>query len=312
MRLQVQEIRYGRHAAARHPTLGRWGLERAWRLQQGAGVHIDLTSEDLSETKLSGTNLSKADLSRTNLTRSSLTDADLSDADLREANLQRANLNGANLNRANLAGANLRRAILREADLREAKGIPEADFTDARVGIRTLRDPGTDLRGARFVGLAAPYDPTALAQTSIERLRIADPRDVQEIAAEQIGLLDVYRREALRQSQLSFWVALCGSVAGLALFVAAVAVSLLHGLQLASVVPLVAGAVVEIVSGVVFYLYGQTSSQLSAFHSRLEVLQHYMLANSICESLSETERDKARAALIGEISRAPADQPRSQ
>jgi hypothetical protein len=30
-----------------------------------------------------------------------------------------------------------------------------------------------------------------------------------------------------------------------------------------------------------------------------------MLANSICESLSEAERDKARAALIGEISRTP-------
>ncbi len=57
--------------------------------------------------------------------------------------------------------------------------------------------------------------------------------------------------------------------------------------------------------GVVFYLYGQTTSQLSAFHSRLEVLQHYLLANSMCEGLSEDERDKARAALIGEISRAP-------
>ena len=284
----------------------------AWRRQQGAGVHIDLTSEDLSETKLSRTNLSKADLSSTNLTRSSLTDADLSEADLREANLQRANLNGANLNRANLAGANLRRATLREADLREAKGIEEADFTDALVGRQTRYDPGVRLRGARFAELLAPYDPAAPAiQTSIERLSIADPQDVQEIAAVQIGLLDVYRREALRQSKLSFWVALCGSVAGLALFVAAVAISLLHGLQLASVVPLVAGAVVEIVSGVVFYLYAQTSSQLSAFHSRLEVLQHYMLANSICESLSETERDKARAALIGEISLRP-DQPRSQ
>ena len=46
------------------------------------------------------------------------------------------------------------------------------------------------------------------------------------------------------------------------------------------------------------------SSQLSAFHSQLEVLQRYLLANSICEGLSEAERDKARAALIGETSRA--------
>jgi hypothetical protein len=68
-------------------------------------------------------------------------------------------------------------------------------------------------------------------------------------------------------------------------------------------VPLVSGAVVEVVSGLVFYLYGKTSSQLSAFHSRLEVLQRYLLANSICESLDGEARNTARAALIQEISR---------
>ena len=83
----------------------------------------------------------------------------------------------------------------------------------------------------------------------------------------------------------------------------AVGFSLLHGLGLASVVPLITGAIVNVVSGIVFMLYGKTSSQLSAFHNQLEVLQRYLLANSICEGLSEAERDKARAALIGEISR---------
>jgi hypothetical protein len=33
-----------------------------------------------------------------------------------------------------------------------------------------------------------------------------------------------------------------------------------------------------------------------------------LLANSICESLSKAERDKARGALIAEISRTPAAQ----
>ena len=84
----------------------------------------------------------------------------------------------------------------------------------------------------------------------------------------------------------------------------AVVFSLLNGLGVTSV-PLIAGAVVEVVSGVVFYLYGKTSSQLSIFHSRLEVLQRYLLANSICESLDGEARNTARAALIQEISRTP-------
>jgi hypothetical protein len=50
--------------------------------------------------------------------------------------------------------------------------------------------------------------------------------------------------------------------------------------------------------GIVFFLYGKTSSQLGVFHSRLEIQQRYLLANIICEGLSTAEeRDKARAAL---------------
>lgn len=89
---------------------------------------------------------------------------------------------------------------------------------------------------------------------------------------------------------------------GLGLFVVAVLVALFLT-TVTALVPLVSGAVVQVVSGVVFYLYGQTSSQLSAFEARLELLQRYLLANSICECLGENECDKARVALIGEISR---------
>ncbi len=70
------------------------------------------------------------------------------------------------------------------------------------------------------------------------------------------------------------------SAAGLALLSVAVLFSLLHGHTMASIVPQV-----EVVSGLVFYLYGKTSSQLSAFHSRIEVLQRHPLANTICERL---------------------------
>jgi hypothetical protein len=137
----------------------------------------------------------------------------------------------------------------------------------------------------------------------IQRVSEADPKNVQQIAASQLELLTAYHQVALGQSNRSFFWALVGSGLGLLLFGIAVAFSLLNSLSLASIVPLIAGAVVNVVSGIVFVLYGKTSSQLSAFHSRLDVLQRYLLANSICEGLSEAERDKARSALIGEISR---------
>ena len=159
------------------------------------------------------------------------------------------------------------------------------------------------------MGFDAPRDsggaPPAV-RGSIQRLGTADTKDVQQIAASQLELLTAYHQVALGQSNRSFFWALIGSGIGLLLFVVAVGVALLTGLSLASIVPLIAGAVVNVISGIVFVLYGKTSKQLSAFHGRLEVLQRYLLANSICESLSDAERDKARAALIDEISRSSA------
>jgi hypothetical protein len=149
----------------------------------------------------------------------------------------------------------------------------------------------------------ALLNPERAIFSSIQRLGTADTKNIQQIAASQIELLNAYYQLALAQSTRSFFWALIGSGLGLLLFAVAVVFSLLNGLGLASIVPLISGAVVEVVSSLVFYLYGKTSSQLSAFRPRLEVLQRYLLANSICESLDGEERNRVRAALIQEISR---------
>ena len=164
------------------------------------------------------------------------------------------------------------------------------------------RDLGELWPGGGYMGAIATYPGFAGA---LNRLGTADTKDVQQIAASQLELLTAYYQAALAQSNRSFFWALIGSGAGLALFAVAVVFSLLNGLSLASIVPLIAGAVVNVISGIVFALYGKTSLQLSAFHSRLDVLQRFLFANTICESLGDEARDKARAALIQEISRAP-------
>jgi hypothetical protein len=138
---------------------------------------------------------------------------------------------------------------------------------------------------------------------SIFQIGRADPANVQQIAASQLQMSVAYYQIALDQSRLSFFWALVGSGPGLSLFIVAVAFALTTGVALAAVIPLLSGAIVEIVAGIVFYLYGKTTSQLSSLHSRLDVLQRYVLANSLCESLDGEERNKARTALIQEISR---------
>ena len=137
----------------------------------------------------------------------------------------------------------------------------------------------------------------SIIRDSIQRIGAADPADVQLIATSQLELLAGYHQIALAQSRRIFFWALVGSGVGLIFFVAAVAFALPTGIAFLS------GATVEIVAGIVFVLYGKATAQLSSFHSRLEVLQRYLLANSLCEALDGDDRNKARAALIQEISR---------
>jgi hypothetical protein len=39
-----------------------------------------------------------------------------------------------------------------------------------------------------------------------------------------------------------------------------------------------------------FYLYARTSAQLAEFHSRLDVTQRFLLANSLCETLDQDSK----------------------
>lgn len=144
-----------------------------------------------------------------------------------------------------------------------------------------------------------------IIRDSIDRIGKSDPANVQQIAASQLKLLAGYHQIALAQSLRSFFWALVGSGLGLSFFIAAVALALITETAPTAIRLLfLSGAIVEVVAGIVFVLYGKTMSQLSSFDSRLEVLQRYILANSLCERLDGEERNKARAALIEEISRA--------
>jgi hypothetical protein len=66
-----------------------------------------------------------------------------------------------------------------------------------------------------------------------------------------------------------------------------------------AVVSVISGAIVEVVSGVNFYLYNKTTHQLAGFQNRLDQTQRFLLANSICGSL-----DQVREQTVSELVRA--------
>lgn len=105
----------------------------------------------------------------------------------------------------------------------------------------------------------------------------------------------------LDQAKKSFLWALIAAAIGLLFFIAAVSSIIFLNLQNAAIIGVISGALVEVISGINFYLYNQTSKQLSDFQSRLDTTQRFLLANSICEGLEGLSKQQARSDLIKAI-----------
>jgi hypothetical protein len=135
----------------------------------------------------------------------------------------------------------------------------------------------------------------------------ADPGNIQQVAASQLAITNSYYQRVLKQARQSFVAAVVAASGGSLFFVAAVSVGVSHKNFNAAILSALAGLIVEVISGLNFWLYGHASSQLDAFHLRLERTQHFLLANSVCESLSTPERDRIRGLLVEQIIAAPTD-----
>jgi len=136
---------------------------------------------------------------------------------------------------------------------------------------------------------------------AIESVAAADPTNVQEVAASQLAISNDYYQNVLHQARQSFRAAIVAGAVGLAFFLAAVAFVLARNDNDAAVISAISGAIVQAIAGLNFWLYGRTAQQLDTFHVRLEQTQRFLIANSLCESLTDEHRDGARVDLISMI-----------
>jgi hypothetical protein len=155
----------------------------------------------------------------------------------------------------------------------------------------------------RFADASALDSP----ESALSVVARADPTNIQEVAASQLAITNSYYRSVLGQARQSFVAAVVAASAGLAFFGVSVAVTLRSSNVSAAALSALGGIVVEVISGLNFWLYSRASAQLGAFHLRLEDTQRFLLANSVCESLGAAERDATRALLVRTIIGAPDD-----
>ena len=139
-------------------------------------------------------------------------------------------------------------------------------------------------------------------KTSFTNVARADPSNIQQVAATQLELINTYYTTILEQAVQSFRWAMIAAGIGLAFFIFAVAFMLVSQQSSLPTLSVISGALVEVISGINFYLYGKALAQLELFHVRLERTQRFLLSNSVCEQLKGAEQQAARVELVRTIS----------
>ncbi len=146
----------------------------------------------------------------------------------------------------------------------------------------------------RFVG-----EPQAGPETLTQKLVAGlDPAKIQEVAASQVVVSDMYYKNVLQHAQRLFRWALIVAGAGLIFFLVAVALLVFQQPVNGALISLAGGGVMEAIAVLNFYLYGRVFNQSREFHERLDRTQQYLLANSICENLEGDVKQATQIELI--------------
>ena len=136
----------------------------------------------------------------------------------------------------------------------------------------------------------------------IAQISEAQPKEILKIAASQISLLTSYYDSVLSQATISFRWAIAAAGIGLIFFLGAIVFLLCDKSQNVATISVISGSIIEVISGINFYLYGKTTAQLANFHERLDRTQRFLLANSICETLDGDAKQKSLSELVTVIS----------
>lgn len=135
---------------------------------------------------------------------------------------------------------------------------------------------------------------------------IAEANSASKMGSALNKLIESYYKDALNQGRQSFILALVASGVDTFLFFGALGWTMKpsenqkvpQSTPALSNVKLLAGALVEVIAGINFYLYFRASRQMAAYHICLERTNRFLLANAICNELSEEIKDGSREKLI--------------
>ena len=104
---------------------------------------------------------------------------------------------------------------------------------------------------------------------------------------------------------LAFSAALALEVVAVIFFVYAASLTMNGNDQKKATLCAVAGLLIQVMTGIVFFLYSQSAKQFGGFHICLERTNRFLLANAMVERLPDSEQVPKRAEVITAVLNTP-------
>jgi hypothetical protein len=138
-----------------------------------------------------------------------------------------------------------------------------------------------------------------------EQIGNTAPDDAHRIGSLLQEMILKYYADVRHQAQQSFIAALVVACIGMLFFIYAIWRGMGSDGILQAGVGVIAGTLIQVISGINFYLYARAARQFGAFHVCLERTNRFILANCMCEKLSPPARDEMRVELARLVATAP-------
>src|SRR5437762_476244 len=152
--------------------------------------------------------------------------------------------------------------------------------------------------------LAAPL-PIRQMLRDCEQIGNTAPDDAHKIGSLLQEMIIKYYADVRFQAQQSFLAALVVACIGMLFFIYAIWRGMSSDGILQASLGVIAGTLIQVISGINFDLYARAARQFGAFHVCLERTNRFILANCMCEKLSPPARDEMRIELARLVATAP-------
>lgn len=133
----------------------------------------------------------------------------------------------------------------------------------------------------------------------LNRFDEADPSDVLQLMRRNVAELREYYVINKQQARNAFTSAIIVSILGFLIFACGVIVSYLSDTVSNTVLySTISGAIVEVISGLFFWLYSQSLKQINLFHESLRNTEKVLTSVKLAERVTDSNRDAVYSYII--------------